>query len=150
YDTWEWVTRYNDNHAKQLNDLLYLIGREKFVERFTNNPSINFTDGERLLLETEQRKIEAYIKTKHKQLIEDMLDDYHVGIVYAEQYKSELGNELAKSNPHLDFIIIIDIGSGAIGFRGIHDHVDLGQIAKMFGGGGHPKASGCQIGESLK
>lgn len=64
YDTWEWSTKFNDLHAKQLNDLLYLIGRDKFIERFSNNPSINFTDGEKLILEVEQCKINDYIENK--------------------------------------------------------------------------------------
>lgn len=40
YDTWEWATKYNDTHAKQLNDLLCIVGRDNFVNRFVSNPSI--------------------------------------------------------------------------------------------------------------
>lgn len=35
-------------------------------------------------------------------------------------------------------------------YRGIRDEIDLGKdIAKLFGGGGHPKAAGSQIDDEI-
>ncbi|MCM3745592.1 hypothetical protein M3193_15800 [Sporosarcina luteola] len=31
------------------------------------------------------------------------------------------------------------------GFRTIHDHVDVSEVAGQYGGGGHAKASGCSF-----
>lgn len=154
YDTWEWQTKYNDIHAKQLNDLLYIIGIEKFVQRFVDNPEIHFTEGEELILEVEQSKIDKYIEKKSKQMIiEDFSfeeEDYRVGVVFAEQYQSQLGNELALNNNILDFIVMIDVGNETVSYRGIHDYIDLGALAKKYGGGGHPKASGSQTDSDIK
>lgn len=154
YDTWEWHNVYNDDHPKKLNDLLYLIGREKFIKRFTSNPLPLFTSDELLLLEVEAHKINKYIFKKEFELktISKVIDEigYDIGIVFAEQYVSELGNELAERAPSLDFIAIIDMANNKVSLRGIHDYVDLSAIAKSFGGGGHPKASGFQFSEELK
>ena len=56
-------------------------------------------------------------------------DEYFAGVVYAESYHSELGNELGKEYPHLDYIAILNIGGRRMGFRTIHDHVDVSQVA---------------------
>lgn len=34
-----------------------------------------------------------------------------------------------------------------MGFRTIHDHVDVSEVAGSFGGGGHEKAAGCSLTE---
>jgi oligoribonuclease NrnB/cAMP/cGMP phosphodiesterase (DHH superfamily) len=150
YDTWEWSTKYNDVHAKQLNDLLYIVGRNNFVNRFANDPSIKLRDNETFLLNIEQDRINNYIKKKAEELKRVNILNYKAGVVFAEQYHSELGNELAKQNPDLDFIAIINMASNKVSYRGIKDDIDLGKdVAKIFGGGGHPKAAGSQFDEEL-
>lgn len=150
YDTWEWATKYNDIHAKQLNDLLYIVGKNNFVNRFVNNPSIELWDNEKFLLNIEQDRIKNYIKNKAEELRRANILNYKTGVVFAEQYHSELGNVLAKQNPDLDFIVIINMASNKVSYRGIKDDIDLGKdVAKIFGGGGHPKAAGSQFDEKL-
>jgi oligoribonuclease NrnB/cAMP/cGMP phosphodiesterase (DHH superfamily) len=148
YDTWEWSTKYNDIHAKTLNDLFHLIGRNRFVERFVKNPSVELMESEQLIVDIEQAKIKAYIGKKENSVKQIEWNGYKVGVVFAEQYLSQLGNELAKKFDYLDFIAMINPGGKSISYRGIHNHVDLGKdVAKVFGGGGHPKASGSPITE---
>lgn len=151
YDTWEWDA--NDNVlAKHLNDLFFMFGREQFEEDLLkrlegNKESFQLTDLESTLMDVEEKKIERYIYSKNKQIVQTIVNDYCVGIVYAEQYLSELGNALNKKNPHLDMILLVNMGSKKIGFRTIHEDVNVAQFAKTFGGGGHPKASGCEIND---
>ena len=147
YDTWEWNTIYNNEVPKKWNDLLYLYGKKRFTEKIVkmleSKNNLDFTKIDLLLLELEKEKKERYFETKEKEMIEKNIQGYHVGIVFAEQHKSELGNYLANKYNKLDFIILI--GSQSISYRGIRDNIDLGLFAKQFGGGGHPKASGSQI-----
>ncbi|WP_336761402.1 DHH family phosphoesterase [Paenibacillus sp. USHLN196] len=150
YDTWDWHTIHNDNEAKRLNDLFYLIGRDRFVQRFTQDMSIHFTEGEKMLLEIEQTKINKYLENKSKQMFKQYFGDHLVGVIFAEQYQSQMGNYLALNNKDLDYIIMIDVGNETISYRGIHDSIDLGLIAKNFGGGGHPKAAGSQTQSNVK
>jgi uncharacterized protein len=148
YDTWEWDL--NNNHqAKRLNDLFFLLSidefEEKMVRRLQEQEHFEFDEFEQRLLEMEENKIERYIRRKKRELIQTFIDEYCVGIVHAESYHSELGNELGKENPHLDYIAILNMGGKKVSYRTIHDHVDVSQIAGQFGGGGHAKASGSSM-----
>jgi oligoribonuclease NrnB/cAMP/cGMP phosphodiesterase (DHH superfamily) len=148
YDTWDW--KENENyHAKQLNDLFYILGRDRFVARFTEHCSPVFTETESLLLELEQEKIEKYIKGKSKDIQIQHVHEYKAGIVFAEQYISELGNALAEQNPELDFIAIVNL-SRVISYRTIKDEINLGEVAAFFGGGGHAKAAGSPVPKEIR
>lgn len=149
YDTWEWDQ--NDNiKAKNLNDLFFMVSIEEFEEKMTerilSSEHFEFDDFEQKLLEMEEEKIERYVRRKKREIVQTFIDDFCAGIVHAESYHSELGNELGKENPHLDYIAILNLGGKKISFRTIHDHVDVSAIAGQFGGGGHAKAAGCSMG----
>lgn len=146
YDTWEWKTIFNNKVPNQWNDLLRLYGRERFANKIIENlrekSEFAFDKTDLLLLELNEDKKQAYFEKKSKELIKQDLQSYKVGVVFSEQYISELGNYLAEKFLDLDFIILIS--SKTISYRGIKD-IDLGLFAKQFGGGGHPKASGSRI-----
>jgi len=152
YDTWLWKEKYNDDTPKKWNDLLYIYGRNRFVEKVcekldNNTTLLDMTDI--ILLELNQEKIDRYIDSKQKQIIEKDILGYRAGIIFAEQYHSEVGNTLAINNPHLDFIVLID-PSYSVSYRTVKD-IDLGKdIAKVYGGGGHPKAAGSPISDEIK
>lgn len=143
YDTWEWKDKYNNIDAKKLNDLLYILGREKFVnlilQKLLNNESL-FDETTNLILELKQNEINNYINTKENDLIIKEILGYKAGVIMCDMYSSELGNVLSEKHPELDFIAIIKQNS--IGLRCIKDNINLTEIAKYFGGGGHKKASG--------
>lgn len=163
YDSWEWVNVYNDKNAGSLNQLLYLIGIKDFVnhyvDQFLNRSWFSVSEGEWLQMFTEthatiikldNKKKSAYIRRKEKQMFSIKVGKYTAGVVFAEQYISELGNELAKSYPALDYIAMIDMGSMKVSLRGIHDHIDLGRdVASNYGGGGHAKASGMNFNHKI-
>ncbi|MGP7816664.1 DHH family phosphoesterase [Niallia sp. 01092] len=148
YDTWDWEK--NDNQqAKRLNALFFLISmgefEDKMMAKLQESDHFFFDDLEEKILEMEDSKIERYIRRKRRELVQTEIDGYFAGVVYAESYHSELGNELGKEYPHLDYIAILNIGGKRMGFRTIHDHVDVSKIAGQYGGGGHAKASGCTL-----
>lgn len=148
YDTWEW--KENGNlHAKRLNDLFYILGRDRFFRRFTEDYSPEFTETESLLLEMEQEKIEKYIKGKSKDINVLDVHEYRAGVVFAEQYISELGNALAEMNPELDFIAIVNM-SRVISYRTVKEDLNLGEVAAFFGGGGHAKAAGSPVSKEVR
>ncbi|WEG11785.1 oligoribonuclease [Pullulanibacillus sp. KACC 23026] len=152
YDTWEWDER-GTYQAKQLNSLYGLIGRELFeaemVTRLTNETvSFSFSDTEETLLRVEEKKVDRYINSKKRQVVQTTIDNYCVGVVYAEQYQSELGNLLNEAYPHLDLITMVNPGTKGLSFRTIHDAIDVSVLASKYGGGGHPKASGAELTEA--
>lgn len=148
YDTWEWE-RNNNTQAQRLNALFFLISFDEFIEkmmdRLQNNDHFFFDELEEQILNLEESKIERYIRRKRRELVQAEINGHYAGVVYAESYHSELGNELGKDYPHLDYIAILNIGGKKIGFRTIHDHVDVSKVAGTYGGGGHVKASGCSL-----
>ncbi|WP_039222578.1 DHH family phosphoesterase [Clostridium novyi] len=147
YDTWEWKTVFNDEVPNILNNLLAIYGRKIFINnimyKLKTEDKFQFDKTDLLLLEINKENKKLYFENKCKELIEYDIQNYHVGIVFAEQYISELGNYLAEQFKELDFIVLI--GNKTISYRGIKDNIDLGVFAKQFGGGGHPKASGSRI-----
>lgn len=148
YDIWEWET--NDNvQAKRLNDLFFMLSidefEEKMLERLKDNTGFSFNEFEVKLLDLEEEKIERYVRRKKRELVQTFVEDRCVGIVHAELYHSELSSELGKQNPHLDYIAILNMGGRKVSLRTIHDEVDVSEIAGLYGGGGHAKASGCPL-----
>ncbi|ENY8365389.1 TPA: DHH family phosphoesterase [Clostridioides difficile] len=150
YDTWEWKDKYNDLDAKYLNDLMYIMGIEDFImDMLTKIDSDEMCLFDKLslkLLEIKQKEIDRYVEKKDENIMVKEILGYNAGIVFAENHISELGNKLSELHPELDFIVIIN--REIISYRTIKDNINLSEIAKVFGGGGNPKASGSQIDES--
>lgn len=149
YDTWLWHDKYNDVKPKQLNDLFYILGQERFSQKVMSNlkyfkyKTDDFINENKLLLELQQEKIDKYIQKKNNEIIEYKIGEYSVGIVFAEQFVSELGNKLSLLNPQYDLIAMV--GDNSISYRTTKNNIDCSKVAKLFGGGGHKKASGSQI-----
>ncbi|MDF2790556.1 MAG: oligoribonuclease [Neobacillus sp.] len=150
YDTWEWE-KNNNQDAQRLNALFFLVSidefEEKMINRLRTSEHFHFDEFEKKILDMEEDKIDRYIRRKRRELVQTELNGLFAGVVYAESYHSELGNELGKEYPHLDYIAILNIGGKRMGFRTIHDHIDVSEVAGQYGGGGHAKASGCSLTE---
>lgn len=148
YDTWEWKDIFKNEEPKRLNDLLYILGREKFVDnmiyRIKNNEEL-FSRTDKAILKIKQKEKDNYINIKEKELIIKDFKLYKIGIVMADSYTSELGNILCERHEELDFVAIIK--KETVSLRTVKDDVNLTDIAKQFGGGGHPKASGFPLGK---
>lgn len=155
YDTWRWSTLgENGVICKQVNDLLYLYGRDKFIRWCLSQirdcvfPRL-YTEDE-LLLNTKQKEIDEYVEEKNKQLFTSPMCGKICGFVFAEKYVSELGNRLCKMHPEIDFVAMIDMTTQTVSYRTVKDDIDLGNdVAKLFGGGGHPKAAGSEFSKEV-
>lgn len=153
YDTWLWKEKYNDDMPKKWNDLFYILGRERFIDKVVTmlkNNKFELDNTDKLLLELEQNKIDKYIEQKNKEIIEINILNSRAGVIFGEQYHSEVGNKLSEMHPELDFIVIVNL-SKSVSYRTVKDNVHLGNdIAKAYGGGGHPKAAGSGIGQGIR
>ena len=154
YDTWEWKEKYDNIIPKRLNDLMYIDGPNEFIDkmvyRLGNNLFI-FDDTDLMKLQIEQTYINSYITQKNETLMvnDNLFPGYTVGIIFADKYISELGNKLCELHPELDFVVLINMSTLAVSYRTVKDDLDLSAIAKRFGGGGHPKASGSRFDASI-
>jgi oligoribonuclease NrnB/cAMP/cGMP phosphodiesterase (DHH superfamily) len=152
YDTWEWKNKYNDIIPKQINDLMYILGRDIFIEdvvyQLENNLEYNVSQQNMELLNRKQKEIDDYIDSKDKTIIVKEIQGYQAGVIFAERFHSELGNKLAEKHPELDFIAIVN-PSQSISYRTVKN-IDLSVIANIYKGGGHPKASGSPVSKEMQ
>ncbi len=151
-DMWYWVAKKN-LIAKQLGDLFTIFGNlsyiEYFKEKLTKEKDFKLNDFEEKILKIEEEKIKNYFQLKEEQLKTYTYKNYQVGVVFAEQYKSELGMMLQNAHRELDFIAMIN-PSGGVSLRTQKDAIDLSDLASVLGGGGHPKASGFPVPEEAR
>ena len=153
YDTWDWRNNEHDmfkGQAGQWNDLFWMIGRDRFIERLSNNMDLNFTESEKLLLVLDQEKKDRYIDSKMKIAHFDTMftvgKPMHFALVDGEQYHSELGNHMCLYLTHpstgelIDFAVIRN--GVKLSFRSVKEDVDCSVIAQNFNGGGHARAAG--------
>lgn len=155
YDTWRWSTLgENGVICKEINDLLGLYGRDEFITWCLSEihdgifPRLYAAD--KLVLDIKQREIDEYIETKSKRLFTAILCGRVCGFIFADRFLNELGNTICSDHPEIDFVAMIDL-NGTVSYRTVKDDIDLGKdVARLFGGGGHPKAAGSQISQDIK
>lgn len=154
WDTWTWKnTGERGRAAKYMNDLLDIRGRYDFINHFVHQFQTKgycyLDDIDKMLLEIRQKEIQEYIHEKSQQMQNAHWGEYNVGIVFADRFISELGNQLCELYPEIDFVAIIDIANQKVSYRTISDDINLGVFAQRYGGGGHPKAAGSQFTEDV-
>lgn len=148
YDTWLWNTKYNDEIPKKYNDLLYILGRNKFYGNIRNkieygkDMKMHLSKQDNLLLELEEEKIKRYVDKKEKSIIKVSEFSHKFGVIFCENYVSQVGNTLSERNPDLDFIMMINLDDMKVNLRTTRKDVKVNDFAKQFGGGGHPRAAG--------
>ena len=153
-DTWDWA-KTNNTDATKLGDLLNIYGREDYIEIFynyfkTEKTKFDFTDNQKYLLDVEEKRIKRYLEEAEKTMFHATLCGRPCGIVFAEQHRSLLGNYLAEKYAYcIDYVVIINMQQG-LSFRCNKTDVNVGEIATIYGGGGHVKASGAPLDNSIK
>lgn len=142
----------NDTLAPQLGILFELYGEKRYIQELVKNLSqkkehFSFSTFEKKILKLEEENQKRYIDKRELRMIFAKICGYQAGIVFAEKYRSELGNVLLKRHSELDFIAIINL-NGGISLRS--REVDISKIALRYGGGGHPLASGIGISKQVQ
>lgn len=161
YDTYEFKET-GEKLPKQLQTLFFLLGMERFVnkymERFT---SIQYPS-ESIILPNDMLFVDS--KLEFEQRVIDNLSIDDVKIVDVKGYKtafllmpvaaniSEVGYQFLDRNPDIDMLAYFSLARGGeFSFRTQRTNLDVGKdIAEPIGGGGHPKASGAPINENLQ
>ena len=158
YDCWDWATNPEamfKEKANDFNNLFYFFNFEErtgLVQKVLIS-GVCYLDNYDEIVNALNHKEEEYINHKCKAAKYDVLDGYVYSYTFAEQYKSTLGNELAKlvhpdTNEPVDFGMVID--GNKLSLRAVKDDIDVSAIAnKFFGGGGHQKAAGGRMAEVL-
>ena len=134
--------------AKKLNDLLWSMGQERFLKRFVMQSSIALSPTEDMILLLEHERKVKYIDEAIPQV--NILTDQHgykYGLVAAELYSSQLGNDILANYAELEYVIMLNFLKDKASLRG-RGNLDMGEMAKALGGGGHKKAAGFPLEQS--
>jgi len=97
----------------------------------------------------------AYSKTVVKKVCDKAanrkINGKHVMVVNSSHWMSEIG---AKLSPDCDFALIWYYDHNdkniKVSLRAFHEHIDVSEIAKRYGGGGHKKAAGFTLPGDFK
>lgn len=145
-DLWTFLEQ-QDILAPKLGMLFELYGEKRYVIEMTKRLQeqkeqfcFSFFETELLKLEEENQK--RYIDKRELRMKKAKVCGYQAGIVFAEKYRSELGNTLLLRHPEIEFVMIINM-NGGISLRS--REIDVSKIAEQYGGGGHPHAAGIGI-----
>lgn len=144
YDTWDWQTD-GTTIANDLTTLFEIIGPHRFIKKyvdfFNSNPTeFTFSKEDLLLIELKNEEKNEELNKCHKTLKVRKIDKYNVGMVVCERYQSIIGNRICTYNDNIDYIMLLDLKAKKCSLRTVKD-VDVSEIAKSYGGGGHVKAA---------
>lgn len=134
HDLW----RHEDPRSARLAALAGLLGTDRFLARFRDDPSVELREGERLLVDHEEGRREDYLRRKLEQARISEIDGTRWAICYAEQYQSDLAERLM-SELGVIATAIVNAGKRTVSLRG--RGVDVSAIAQRYGGGGHARAA---------
>lgn len=151
-DTWQFTELEEEAH--NLSTLFSFYGKDAYIDVYTEflnkNNKFYFNRTELLILKSLNRQMKEYMEEKKDKVIIRNINGYKVGVVFAERYRSNLGNYLAKEySDEVDFICIINLARH-ISFRGIKIDKPVNKFAELYGGGGHPLAAAMPNPEGLK
>lgn len=150
WDTWDW-NRLGISEAKNLNMLFHTYGREAFIANMSAKiiQSLDlFDDTDNTIINIKMREEQDLIDKKDRSINSIKYKEYILGVVFADSNLSVLGNELANRHPEYDAIAMIT--GNTVSLRTVKDDVDVSDIAKTFGGGGHKPAAGFVISDDTK
>lgn len=103
-------------------------------------------DSGKVLLKKQEMSVDSYVKNKIKTI---KFLGYKVGITNTTDLASEIGNGICESKElAVDFAICYSIttdNEALLSFRSVGE-MDVSEVAKKFGGGGHQNASGARVG----
>lgn len=137
YDMWH----LKIDESLKLNMLFSLIGIDRFVERFLENPAVKFNESEKLLLEIEEESKNKYLDNSLKNLnLFTDTSNRKFAVIFAEKYNSELGHHILNFTD-VKYVVIINAQKKKISLRS-KDETDVSKIAIKNGGGGHKNAAG--------
>ena len=150
-DTWQFTDLKNE--ALDLNSLHAFFGNDALIDNYTeflkSNNSFYYTKMENTILKSLNLKKQEYIESMKDKVIIKKINNYNIGFVFAELYRSELGHYICEQYmDKIDFVCIINLNYH-ISFRGIKD-MEINKFAEIYGGGGHPKACAMPLPSGLK
>ncbi len=151
-DTWQFTK--DKKKSMELANLFEFYGKDTFIEKYTkylkNNAEFDFDSLEQEILKCLDKNLNDYLEFQKDKVIFKNIKGYNIGIVFAERYRSELGDYLANLyQDKIDFVAIININKH-VSLRGKKLDKPVNKFAESYQGGGHPMASAMPYPSDLK
>ena len=127
--------------AVSLAHLHQIYGEKAFVNRFLENPLLDFTHKETILLDYQKKK-----ETKKNNILLSRMifktneEGFKYGLVYGEGSGSDLLNEAIRRFG-LEYAILVNLNMQRVSLRS-KGNFDCAKFSFRYGGGGHKRASG--------
>lgn len=151
YDTWDWqndpdMSATERTAADNLDQLFWfypLQDSASFVEGVLKAGWPKYQEENRLLIHTLNERRAKYLKSHLKDMITTTIAGHQFGVVYADDYKSEIAYELLEQHPDVDAALVVSPVSISLRSNG---KLDVAKFAeKYFNGGGHADAAGGRL-----
>ncbi len=147
-DTFDF-TEEHKQAAIHFRTLYDVYGREDYIEHFYHyileNDTFAFVGTEKAIIDVLEKQTERYVEEKLEHIRFATIDGIRVGIVFAEQNRSYLGNRMAEMYADkIDIAIIINVDR-SVSYRAIKPDININVIAQKYNGGGHQHAGGSPL-----
>lgn len=135
HDLWE----RKHKASQYLSYLYYFYWHHEFVSRFVNG-YVSFSENERKFIKKHHRKLQ---KARRKNIPEDFFES-RVFVTRAKpNYKNWIMSDILDQNEN-SIVINIEPSAHGLAMRTKREDFDVGKFLEGHGGGGHPKAGGCE------
>ncbi len=154
YDTWEWITKYNDELPHKLTLLFDSLGCDNYInliyKKLMNhkNEKFYFDDMEEMLINNKLSQVEEKLRNYAKKIHYINIFGYKAGIVFIDyEYRNDLVEYFRKNKYEMDFAMLVAMDYGTISYRSVKEDVNVRLIAEKMGGKGHDKAASSPISD---
>lgn len=148
YDNWLWI-KDDCPHANQLNTLLRILGKERFLDRFVEDPSVEFSNSEMVMLMLEQEHIRNYVFSRNKSSFMSTMvvngTTYDCAVTFADQYVNDVAHDLFDLYKDANVAIVVSFPYTMSMRTRDGSDIDLTNVTVPLGGGGHPASGGVPI-----
>ena len=154
YDTRDWKTCFEGNYKFKDENLLFAAyGNNLYVRRRLSKiglPPIYYgSDTDRIMLKAEKAKRKEHVENIKNQIKFGTLDipmeddytrTYDIAYIDDSKYIFDVLDYMRDTYPQLD-LFIVNYGNG-VSIRSDKEDINVAEIVKLFGGGGHKGAGG--------
>lgn len=152
YDTWDWITCFEGNDKFKDENLLFAAyGNNLYVRRKLSKIGLLpiYYGSDRIMLKAEKEKRKEHIESIKDQIkfgtMDTVLENgrikiYDIAYIDDSKYVFDVLDYMRDTYPQLD-LFIVNYGNG-VSIRSDKEDVNVAEIVKPFGGGGHRGAGG--------
>lgn len=143
-----WIRQ--DPRSDDLAMLLQAMGRDRFFNRFVCNPSVTLDATEQLIVDIEKERIKRVCESAKVFTFHDA-EGQRVGVVFVDSYVSDVANHILDTCKEYDYVVACSLTGNhpRVSLRSRKGGVDVSEMAKKLGGGGHPSAAGFTLPDSF-